>query len=136
MRRSPESPPRQGCRSIRRVRAGGLTQYDARERAVLAAVEITTRAASASSTVLQAEEPLEELSALAESAGAQILARVVQQRASYDQATLIGHGKVLEIAEMVRALEADVVLFDHDLGGTQQRNLEKALGCKVVDRTQ
>lgn len=111
-------------------------QYDWRERAVLAAVEITARAASASSTVLQAEEPLEELSALAESAGAQILARVVQQRASYDHATLIGHGKVLEIAEMVRALEADVVLFDHDLGGTQQRNLEKALGCKVVERTQ
>lgn len=113
-----------------------MTQHDSRERAVLAAVEITARAASASSTVLQSEEPLEELSALAESAGAQILARVVQQRASYDQATLIGHGKVLEIAEMVRALEADVVLFDHDLGGTQQRNLEKALGCKVVDRTQ
>jgi GTP-binding protein HflX len=113
-----------------------LTNHESRERAILAAVELTGRAGGESTSVFQAEEPLEELAALAESAGAEIVARVVQQRSSYDHATLIGQGKAQEIGEMVRALEADLVLIDHDLGGTQQRNLEKALDCRVVDRTQ
>ena len=110
-----------------------MAQHESRERAVLAAVELTGRGGE-SVPVFHAEEPLEELAALAESAGAEIVARVVQQRSSYDHATLIGPGKAEEIREMVRALEADLVLFDHDLGGTQQRNLEKALDCRVVDR--
>lgn len=113
-----------------------MARNESRERAILAAVELTGRAGGEFSAVFSAEEPLEELSALAESAGAEIVARVVQQRSSYDHATLIGPGKAEEIREMVRALEADLVLFDHDLGGTQQRNLEKALDCHVVDRTQ
>lgn len=79
---------------------------------------------------------MDELAALAESAGANVLARVIQQRPAYDKATLIGPGKLNEIKEMVRALQADVVLFDHDLSGTWQRNIEKVLECKVVDRTQ
>lgn len=112
-----------------------MAQHESRERAVLAAVELTGRGGE-SVSVFNSEEPLEELAALAESAGAEIVARVVQQRSSYDHATLIGAGKADEIREMVRALEADLVLFDHDLGGTQQRNLEKALDCRVVDRTQ
>ncbi len=84
----------------------------------------------------EAGESLEELRVLAESAGAQVLEGILQARATFDQATLIGAGKVDEIKSLVQALEVDVVLVDHELGGTQQRNLEKALDCKVVDRTQ
>ena len=113
-----------------------MAQHESRERAILAAVELTGRPGGEPGSVFHAEEPLQELAALAESAGADIVARVVQQRSSYDHATLIGQGKAHEICEMVRALEADLVLIDHDLGGTQQRNLEKALDCRVVDRTQ
>lgn len=73
---------------------------------------------------------------LAESAGAQVIEALLQARTSFDQATLVGAGKVDEIKSLVQALEVDVVLVDHELGGTQQRNLERALDCKVVDRTQ
>lgn len=113
-----------------------MPEHDSRERAVLAAVELNARPVGGSGSGEPAEEPLDELAALAESAGAVIVERVVQQRSSYDPAALMGPGKLQEIRELVRALEADVVLFDHDLSGTWQRNIEKALGCKVVDRTQ
>ena len=117
-----------------------MPDHDSRERAILVAVELNLRPAggsgAAASAEQSAEQPLDELAALAESAGANIVARVVQQRSSYDRATLIGPGKLQEIKEMARAFEADVVLFDHDLSGTWQRNIEKALDCKVVDRTQ
>lgn len=83
-----------------------------------------------------AGESLSELAVLAESAGAHVLEKVLQSRPSFDQATLIGGGKLEEIGRMVKALEVDLVVFDHELGGTQQRNIEKALDCKVLDRTQ
>lgn len=108
------------------------------ERAILVAVEITAakKALAAPATAFDAAESLAELSALAESAGAEVLDRVLQSRPSFDQTTLIGAGKLDELKTMVRALEADTVIFDHELGGTQQRNLEKVLECKVLDRTQ
>jgi GTP-binding protein HflX len=84
----------------------------------------------------RAEESLDELSELAASAGAQIVDRVLQSRAAPEAATLIGQGKVEEIAAAVRSGAADAVIFDHDLTPTQQRNLEKAIGSKVIDRTQ
>ena len=84
----------------------------------------------------RAEESLDELSELAGSAGAQIVDRVLQSRAAPEAATLIGQGKVEEIAAAVRSGAADAVIFDHDLTPTQQRNLEKAIGSKVIDRTQ
>ena len=76
------------------------------------------------------------MGALAESAGAEVLERIVQARPAPDGSTLIGSGKVAELSAMAKGLQADLVVFDHDLSGTQQRNLEKALDCKVVDRTQ
>ena len=82
------------------------------------------------------EESLEELAELAASAGAQIAETLLQSRPAPDAATLIGHGKVEEIAAAVRSGGADVVIFDQDLSPTQQRNLEKALDTKVIDRTQ
>jgi len=82
------------------------------------------------------EESLEELAELAASAGAEIVGRVTQTRPGPEAATLIGHGKVEELRAQVQSDSADVLIFDHDLTPTQQRNLEKAAGCKVIDRTQ
>jgi GTP-binding protein HflX len=76
------------------------------------------------------------LAELAASAGAQIIERVVQARPAAEAATLIGQGKVEELVAAAAADEADVVIFDHDLTPTQQRNLEKAIDAKVIDRTQ
>jgi GTPase len=82
------------------------------------------------------EESLEELAELAASAGAQIAGRVMQTRHGPEAATLIGQGKVEELRAQVLSDRADVLIFDHDLTPTQQRNLEKATDCKVIDRTQ
>jgi GTP-binding protein HflX len=85
---------------------------------------------------LRAEESLEELAELASSAGALVIERAMQTRAAPEAATLIGRGKVAELAGAVKSGEAGVVIFDQDLSPTQQRNLEKALAVKVIDRTQ
>jgi GTP-binding protein HflX len=61
---------------------------------------------------------------------------VFQVRPEIDAATLVGHGKVQELKELADAHDADVLIFDHELTPTQQRNLEKAVGIKVIDRTQ
>jgi GTP-binding protein HflX len=65
-----------------------------------------------------------------------VVAELMQRRARPDPATLIGSGKVEEIAGVAASTEADLVLFDHDLTPTQLRNLEAALPCRVLDRTQ
>jgi len=59
---------------------------------------------------------------------------VTARRAKPDAALFAGRGKVAEIAARRQAAGADLVIFDHDLSGVQQRNLERALGCRVVDR--
>ncbi len=82
------------------------------------------------------EESLEELKALAESAGAAVEETIVQSREAPDSATLIGSGKLEQLHGIVAAQELDVVLFDSDLTPTQQRNLERVLDCKILDRTQ
>jgi GTPase len=84
----------------------------------------------------RAEESIGELAQLAAGAGAEVVARAIQARPAADAATLIGRGKVKELTASVSAGAADVVIFDHDLSPTQQRNLERAIGCKVLDRTQ
>ncbi len=81
------------------------------------------------------EESLDELAELAASAGAEIAQRFVQTRQAPEAATLIGHGKVEELAAAVQAERADLVVFDRELSPTQQRNLEEAVGVKVIDRT-
>jgi len=85
---------------------------------------------------LDAEESLAEFRELLLSAGGQVAAELIQRRPRPDPATLIGSGKVQEIAAVVASTDADLVLFDHDLSPTQLRNLEAALPCRVLDRTQ
>ena len=79
---------------------------------------------------------LAEFEELARSAGAEIAATLVQRRAKPDAATLVGQGKLDEIAGVAASTNADVVLFDHDLTPSQLRNLEAKLPCRVIDRTQ
>ena len=83
-----------------------------------------------------ATESFRELSELAASAGAEIAAEVFQVRPEVDAATLLGYGKVQELRELADALHAGVLIVDHELTPTQQRNLESATGIKVIDRTQ
>ena len=83
-----------------------------------------------------ASESFRELSELAASAGAEIAAEVFQVRPLVDAATLLGYGKVQELKELAEALHAGVLIVDHELTPTQQRNLETAVGIKVIDRTQ
>ena len=81
------------------------------------------------------EDDLDELAALADSAGAEAVGRVVQTRADPDPATFVGRGKVEEIAGAVRSLRAAAVIFDDELSPGQLRNLEERLKTKVIDRT-
>jgi GTP-binding protein HflX len=85
---------------------------------------------------LTPEESLAEFRELLQSAGGQVAAEFLQRRPRPDPATLIGSGKVEEIAAVAASTNADLVLFDHDLSPTQLRNLEAALPCRVLDRTQ
>jgi GTPase len=73
---------------------------------------------------------------LTASAGAAIVAEAFQVRPVFDAATLFGHGKVQELKDLAQAHRADVLIVDHELTPTQQRNLETAVGIKVIDRTQ
>ena len=81
------------------------------------------------------DEDFTEFELLAKSAGAQILSVVTGTRQKPDPRYYAGSGKVDEIASLVQASEADLVLFNHALSPAQERNLEKALQCRVLDRT-
>ncbi len=81
------------------------------------------------------EERLAEAAMLVESAGATVEAVIQGRRARPDPALFAGSGKVDEIAEAMRVHNADLVVFNHALSPAQQRNLERALQCRVVDRT-
>ena len=83
-----------------------------------------------------AEESLEELRSLATSAGAQVAGDFLQHREKPDPATLIGKGKLEEIAGAAASVSADLLLFDHDLTASQQRNIEEIVNVRVIDRTQ
>lgn len=83
-----------------------------------------------------AGDPLDELAGLVETAGAEVVGRVFQNRPSPDPATYIGQGKVEQIKQFVEAIDADVVVFDNDLSPAQIRNLEEAFKVKVLDRTE
>ncbi len=79
---------------------------------------------------------LAEFRELVISAGASVSAEVEQHRPKADPATLVGSGKVEEISAIAASTQADVAIVDHDLSPTQLRNLENALPCRVIDRTQ
>jgi GTP-binding protein HflX len=88
------------------------------------------------SALTEPEDSLEELVELARSAGARVIQQSLQSRDRLDPATLVGRGKLDEIRRDVAAQDADLLIFDFDLSPTQQRNIEREAGCRVVDRTQ
>jgi GTP-binding protein HflX len=83
-----------------------------------------------------AEESLQELQALAEAAGAEVVEHVLQERPKPDPAFFIGRGKAEELRLRAQAENLDVFIFDDELTPGQQRNLENRIECKVLDRTQ
>jgi len=83
----------------------------------------------------QLEHQLDELALLVDTAGADVVARVIQRRDSPDPATFLGSGKVQELKEICLAVDSDTVVFEHNLSPAQQRNLEKILGRTAIDRT-
>ncbi len=81
------------------------------------------------------EVSLDELAELADTAGADAVGKMVQKRDAPDAATCIGSGRIAEAAEYVKNLEADIVIFDCELTGSQLKNISDQLDCRVVDRT-
>ncbi|MGP0076403.1 MAG: GTPase HflX [Bryobacteraceae bacterium] len=107
------------------------------ERAILVGLDLKTRSRpGAVSHAHAVEESLDEMKSLADTAGAHVEETIVQSRQAPDSATLIGSGKLDELRRLVNFHEADMVLFDAELTPTQLRNLERALDCKILDRTQ
>ena len=101
-----------------------------RERAILVGVELT------GDDPEQSLYSLEELAQLADTAGAEVLTQMVQKRSRPDAATLLGKGKVEELAGLCRESGADLVIINRELSQAQARNLEEHAGVRVIDRTQ
>jgi GTP-binding protein HflX len=85
---------------------------------------------------LEAEESMEELKGLARTAGAEVRGEIFQVRPKISPKYLIGEGKVLELFDLKEKLEANLIIFDHNLTPIQQRNLEDKTQVKVIDRNQ
>src|SRR5438045_7908991 len=85
---------------------------------------------------IDAERSLDELAGLAEAAGAHVVLRVLQERPKPDPATFLGSGKIETLARSAAETNVDVVIFDNELTPAQLRQIEEAVGRKVIDRTQ
>lgn len=99
------------------------------ERAILAAVRLPD-------SVYDHASPFGELRALAEQAGAVAVGELEQHRDRPDAATFMGKGKVEEMRDLCNALDAQVVIFDHDLSPRQLANIEEVVGKKIIDRSE
>lgn len=109
--------------------SGGLIERTFRERIVVVGM-VTSQ-----DTKESVEASLDELALLVDTAGADVVQRVVQRRAAPDASTFVGSGKAQQIKEIVAESDCDTVVFDDELTPAQQFNLEKILGCTALDRT-
>jgi GTPase len=100
------------------------------ERAYLVAV-----ASNEQDTLWSIEDSLSELRALARTAGAEVVGTMIQHLRHPDVATYIGKGRAQELSDLEKQLDFDLVIFDDELSPAQQRNLEKLLNARVIDRT-
>ncbi len=100
------------------------------DRAIIMGVGLKSEATS------EIKENLLELEDLVRSAGGDIVGSLIQALPQWNPASLIGSGKVEEVKEMVQSAQANLLVMDHHLSGVQTRNLEQAIGCKVLDRNQ
>jgi GTP-binding protein HflX len=85
---------------------------------------------------LEAERSLDELGGLAEAAGARVVLRMLQERPKPDPSTFLGKGKVATLAASCAEMNVDLVMFDNELTPAQLRQIEEAVGRKIIDRTQ
>lgn len=108
---------------------------DERLQAAVAKGGITVKAEKVLLVGIESDESLSELAELADTAGAAVLSRVLQRRDRPEPSTYIGTGKAEELQLECRAQEIDLVIFDDELTGSQQRNLEEIIGVRVIDRT-
>ena len=99
------------------------------ERAILVSISLPGRP-------WLSDDPCDEIRGLAESAGAEVVAELTQKRHDIQLGTYIGSGKLGELKELAESTDADVVIFDNDLSPGQARNLERAMGIKVLDRSE
>lgn len=106
-----------------------ITMED-QERAILAGLDISSPKSN-----WNIEDSLNELKQLAETAGAEVLAKVTQKREQPDNALFFGKGKLEELSLLIQESNANLVIFDDELSASQQRNIEQILGIKVLDRT-
>jgi GTP-binding protein HflX len=111
------------------VLPGTLIERAFRERIILVGVVFPGR------TNESVDEDLDELALLVDSAGADVVDRVIQRRDRPDAATFVGSGKAKEIAALSQSLDVDTVVFDDELTPAQHRNLEKLFGRTAIDRT-
>ena len=109
--------------------AGAFIERTFRERIVIVGVTL------AGGDSERTDADLDELELLVDTAGADVVARIEQRRASPDAATYVGKGKAEEVRQTAEALDCDTVVFDDELSPAQQRNLEKMLGRTAIDRT-
>jgi GTP-binding protein HflX len=108
---------------------GTLITREFRERIVLVGVVLPATVPE------HVEANLDELALLVDTAGADVVGRVIQRRDHPDAATFIGRGKAHELATLAEQVDADTVVFDDELTPAQQRNLERLLGRTAIDRT-
>ncbi|MCC8068406.1 MAG: GTPase HflX [Ruminococcus sp.] len=81
------------------------------------------------------EISMKELEELTKTANAEVVATVIQKRPSFEKATCVGQGRLLEIADICKQLEVDLIIFDHELTATQVRNIEEVTNVRTIDRT-
>jgi GTP-binding protein HflX len=93
------------------------------------------RLATKASRDVDMDAAIEELEGLARAAGADVVLRLTQERELADSATLIGRGKVETLTQAIAELDVELVIVDNELSPAQARNLERAVGCRVIDRT-
>jgi len=125
---------------LRRVGSAGASSGSSapsKGQAARDAAAVPARGSKATPSLqFSAQESLAELHELAISAGARVVGEFLQRRDKPDPATLVGRGKLEEIAAAAASVSADLILFDHDLTASQQRNIEKIVDRRVIDRTQ
>jgi len=103
------------------------------EKALLVGLNLTTNVKRIDD--IDINDSMKELEELAKAAGAEVVGSLIQNKQSIDAAFYLGKGKIEEIAAYSKSLDASLVIFNDELSGSQIRNIEDAVGVKIIDRT-
>ena len=116
------------------ARADIFKNDETAERAILVGLE-TSQSRLENMSEREAEESLDELEELANTAGAVVLDKILQRKQTRDAAFYVGKGKIEELALMCQATDVQLIIFDNELSGAQIRNIEQMTGARVIDRS-